>query len=73
MTKSTHFLVSHIYKEMNSCADKMAYFGFANKNFTCFDNVNDSIMVDFFKNKQALALNISLYRGSGLRLVRICF
>lgn len=47
----TLLTVSHIYREGNNCADRLAAFGLANRNYTWWDSIPSSIRPDFFRNR----------------------
>jgi len=49
-----NFVVSHIYREGNSCADGLANLGLAQSAFVWFHSPPPSILADFVKNKLGL-------------------
>lgn len=49
-TRSIHFLIAHIFKEDNYCADKLANFGLHLHDFTWWDVVHSNILMDFARN-----------------------
>lgn len=54
------FRVSHIYREVNACADKLASFGVVSRCFTWWDLVPNFIRDEFFRNR----FNLPSYKFS---------
>lgn len=48
------FIDSHIYREGNTCADKLANFGVNSHCSTWWDLITDFIRIDFFRNRFSL-------------------
>lgn len=46
-----NFLATHIYKEGNHCADKLAKLGFLVSNFTWWAGIHIDVAHDFNRNK----------------------
>lgn len=46
--------VSHIYREGNSCADKLPNFGIVSRNYIWWDNLPVLVSEDFFQDRQSL-------------------
>lgn len=53
-SSSMNLKVTHIYREGNHCADKLASFGVASRRFSWWDLIPDFINVDFFRNRFGL-------------------
>lgn len=54
LCNSMNFRVSHIYKEGNSCAYRLAAYGIYSQCFTWWDLIPDFISEDFFRNRWGL-------------------
>lgn len=54
LTKSMNFFVSHIYREGNSCADRLAAYDLANQSYFWWDTIPQFLNVDFFRNRVGL-------------------
>ncbi|CAJ2673600.1 unnamed protein product [Trifolium pratense] len=54
LTKTMHFRVTHIYREGNCCADKMAALGINVDGFYWWDNVPPSVQGDYISNLMGL-------------------
>lgn len=54
LTKKMRFHVSHIHREGNSCADKLASYGIQSHSFTWWDLPPSFISEDFFRNRFSL-------------------
>lgn len=54
LTKGMRFTFSHIYREGNACADKLAEFGLLNLGFRWWDSIPDFIIEDFSQNRNGL-------------------
>ncbi|XP_058776647.1 uncharacterized protein LOC131650967 [Vicia villosa] len=57
-TKSINFLVTHIYREGNYCADRLANIGLHVQGFTWWDVVHREILMEFAKN----SIGLPIYR-----------
>lgn len=58
LTRSRGFRISHIYREGNQAADKLANFGVSSKCFSWWDLIPPFITVEFFRNR----FNLPNYR-----------
>lgn len=54
LTKKTHFIASHIYREGNTCADRLASHGLALQGIFWWDSLPDFLRKDFFRNRFSL-------------------
>lgn len=54
LCQSMNFRVSHIYREGNNCADKLATFGITSQCFSWWDLVSSFISEDFIHNRIGL-------------------
>lgn len=54
MTRRMRFHCSHIYREGNACADKLANFGFGAASLIWWNSTPSFIRDDFFRNKFGL-------------------
>lgn len=54
MTSKFDFLVSHVFREANHCADKLANFGVISKYYTWWDLIPNFIRYGFFCNRWGL-------------------
>lgn len=53
-TRQMNFIVSHIYREGNTCADLLAEIGLKINGFMWWDNIPDAIRQDLIRNKLGL-------------------
>ncbi|XP_058742332.1 uncharacterized protein LOC131614798 [Vicia villosa] len=49
-----NFMVSHIFREGNSCADALANLGLSLSDYTCFSSIPSFLRTDFVKNRLGL-------------------
>jgi len=54
LTYSMAFMVTHIYREGNHCADKLANIGLTSQTFTWWDHMPTQIGGDFTRNRLGL-------------------
>lgn len=54
MSSSFNFRISHVFREANHCADKLANFGVLSKRFTRWNLISNFIRMDFFRNRWGL-------------------
>lgn len=54
LCKSMKFIISHIYREGNNCADKLANYGVISQCFSWWDLASDFISEAFFRNRWGL-------------------
>ncbi|XP_058742423.1 uncharacterized protein LOC131614904 [Vicia villosa] len=57
-TRSINFLVTHIYRAGNYCADRLANIGLHVQDFTSWDVVHREILMEFAKN----FIDLPIYR-----------
>lgn len=54
ITANMQFLVSHIFREGNTCADKLAYFGLSVVGSVWWDSIPSFVTEEFFRNRNGL-------------------
>lgn len=64
LIKKMQFFVSHIYREGNSCADRLAGHGISNHCFTLWDDAPCFIIDDFNLNRFSLSFYLNSFMFS---------
>lgn len=54
ITRNMSFIVSHIFREGNTCADRLASHGLTIQGFSWWDSIPNFIREDFFRNRFSL-------------------